>query len=403
MKFKAWLVRAGVLGAALAMVGGCGDDAPSGSTVGGECGDGVVEGYEQCDDGNADDTDGCTSQCIEWEAPAGDPVVADDHTWEWIDVPGAVCRDGSPAGFAVNLDSSSDRVMIYLEGGGACFDQVSCGANPARFDSSAFGGRSGGIFDRTHGDNPMAGWNHVYVPYCTGDVHAGLAEDVMVPGLDEPQQFVGYRNTGLFLERIVPTFADAELVVLTGASAGGFGAAANAAQVQRDFGDVPVVLLDDSGPPMSSEQIAPCLQAQWRELWGLENTMLADCQWDCDDPDDFVVDLAVHLAQQNPDRVGGLFSHRQDQIIRFFYGFGQNECDYTIVPSSLPEDEFERGLDDFKNVIQAETNNFGTYYTDGTDHTCIAGGCFYDAEVGGVPLTAWVADLIDGQVSHVAP
>ena len=38
----------------------------------------------------------------------------------------------------------------------------------------------------------------VYVPYCTGDVHAGAREHVDVPGAAAPkdQMFVGYTNVG---------------------------------------------------------------------------------------------------------------------------------------------------------------------------------------------------------------
>ncbi|MFW6067769.1 MAG: pectin acetylesterase-family hydrolase, partial [Myxococcota bacterium] len=396
MRFKAWLG----IGCAVLASGGTGCGGEDAAPV---CGDGRVEGFEQCDDGNDDDLDGCTTECLEWSPPAGEPITVEaDHTWEWVPVEGAVCRNGDPTGFAVNFDSSSSRVMIYLEGGGACFENFTCGTNPRTFDPEEWGGRSGGIFDRTHPDNPVADWNFVYVPYCTGDVHAGLAEDVEVPGVDGLQQFVGYRNVGLFLERIVPTFPDAEVVLLTGVSAGGFGAAANAEQVQRDFGSTPVVLLDDSGPPMSSEFIRPCLQAQWRELWGLERTMLADCQWDCPDPDDFVLDLAAHIAGAHPENAGGLFSHRQDSVIRLFYGFGREECGASI-PGTMPAEDFERGLADFRGFMQDRADNFGTYHIEGESHTCIGGGCFYDTDEAGVPLTDWVADLIDGQVAHVGP
>src|SRR5205814_6686903 len=34
------------------------------STCATVCGDGIIAGTEQCDDGNAVDTDGCTSQCV---------------------------------------------------------------------------------------------------------------------------------------------------------------------------------------------------------------------------------------------------------------------------------------------------------------------------------------------------
>ena len=40
------------------------------------------------------------------------------------------------------------------------------------------------------------------------------------------------------------------------------------------------ILIDDSGPPMDDQYLAPCLQAHWRGLWGLDGNFPADCA-DC--------------------------------------------------------------------------------------------------------------------------
>jgi cysteine-rich repeat protein len=413
MRFNASLGLAGLL-VSVWMVG-CGDDeGPVGGdadvgTDAGEaayCGNGVVEGFEECDDGNDDPFDGC-HECRFWEPPSGDPIeVSEPLTWEWFEIEGSRCRDGSPAGISVNMSPGASGVVIYLEGGGACFEAITCAANPTHIKEDASGlaearrfPGGGGIFNRSDERNPVADWHMVYVPYCTGDVFAGTAEDVDVPNVGV-QQFVGYTNVGLFLERLVPTFADVDQVLLTGVSAGGFGAAANAKRVQRDFQDVPVVLLDDSGPPMTNEFILPCLQEQWRTLWGFDDSILADCGAECR-ADDYVIDMTAHLLRHAPDRVGGLFSHRQDTIIRFFYGFSHNDCQGTI---PLTEATFEAGLADFRGFIEDRADNFGTFYIDGLSHTCITNqSCFYETEAEDVALTDWVADLLDGTTSHVGP
>ena len=89
----------------------------------------------------------------------------------------------------------------------------------------------------------------MYVPYCTGDVHAGNRKDATVSGVTGKQQFVGYVNVANDLKRIVPSFPGLTKVLLTGVSAGGFGAASNYVQMAKAFGSVPVYELDDSGPP----------------------------------------------------------------------------------------------------------------------------------------------------------
>jgi cysteine-rich repeat protein len=388
-----WIVLVWAVGV---MAWGCGGD----GGVDGTCGDGVLQGFEECDDGNDDPYDGC-HECRLWEPPSGEPVtVTEPLVWQWVEVDGARCRDGSPAGFAVNMHPEADKVVIYLEGGGACFEEFTCGVNPANTPVDRRSPIGRGIFDRAHPDNPLADWHWVYVHYCTGDVFAGTREDVMVPEVGV-QQFVGYDNVGLFLDRIVPTFADAELVLLTGVSAGGYGAAANFQRVVRDFQGVPVVMLDDSGPPMSRDYIAPCLQAMWRELYGFERSMLADCGAACPNGDDYVLDLSENLVTRYPDATGGLFSHTEDYIIRLFYGFGLGDC--ALNPLLMPTDAFGAGLDHFRGFIGQRTDRFGTFYAEGWEHTCIVGDCFYETVAEGVALTDWVGELVSGSTSHVGP
>ncbi|MGB5588219.1 MAG: hypothetical protein WBN78_10640, partial [Gammaproteobacteria bacterium] len=41
--------------------------------------------------------------------------------WHWIPRPDTFCRDGSTTGFGVRLLPDAKGVMIYLQGGGACY------------------------------------------------------------------------------------------------------------------------------------------------------------------------------------------------------------------------------------------------------------------------------------------
>src|SRR5215472_8194264 len=47
-------------------------------------------------------------------------------TWTWIPIAGSMCASGSAAGFGVNPSGAGDDLLIYLEGGGACWNQGSC-------------------------------------------------------------------------------------------------------------------------------------------------------------------------------------------------------------------------------------------------------------------------------------
>ena len=112
---------------------------------------------------------------------AGDPITAEALTWTWVGFENAVCMDGSSTGIGVSINPESDRLLIVLEGGGACFDPVSCagvanqdGYGETKFTRDTTGVLSRGIFDRDDETNPFRDFSFVYVPYCTGDVHGGV-------------------------------------------------------------------------------------------------------------------------------------------------------------------------------------------------------------------------------------
>lgn len=350
--------------------------------------------------GGAANTGGATGTGGAPFTPTGNPITAPAGQWTYVEFPDTHCRDDSAAGIAVVLNSASTKLMIYLEGGGACFDGVTCLANPANVGAQQ-NAKTGGLFDRSNTANPVRDWNVVYVPYCTGDVHAGTNDAGNIGG---PQHFVGRLNIEKFMNRVVPTFPNVTQVLLTGISAGGFGAAANADFVQYAFGTVPVTLIDDSGPPMSSQYVPACLQDKWRTTWGLDGSILKDCGADCPNHSDFTLDFAKHLAKRHPNTLGGLIETTGDNTITLFYGFGTNNCTGGLT-TPVPAATFQAGLMDFRSQMQADGySNFGTYFISGTQHTWLGGASVYTQTTGGVKLIDWVSNLIDGtSAANVGP
>src|SRR5688572_28729298 len=100
--------------------------------------------------------------------------------WEQIDPGGeTVCADGSPFSFFVH-PGTSERLTVYFEGGGACWNEVMCDFGGI-FDGSGlnvyanqvidYQTRDGqGMFDFENPENPFQDDTIVYIPYCTGDV-----------------------------------------------------------------------------------------------------------------------------------------------------------------------------------------------------------------------------------------
>jgi len=370
-----------------------------------------------------------------------DPPAPDG--WVWYPIEGAVCRDGSPTGFYVRT-GEVEKLLIFLEGGGACSNLGFCGFNPENVNKSLAGdgqlvlntalgaidgrqqpgvytspdhvGPPAGAFDHGNAMNPFKGWSQVYIPYCTGDVHLGTKRNASVPGLQN-QQFVGHLNMKLFIGRIVPTFRDkVDQVILTGSSAGGFGALGNYSMVQDAFGDIPVDAISDSGAPFDDKFMPLCMQKRWRDSWGLNDAFPPDCE-ECRQADGGgILKVADFLIKKHPTAHLGLMSSMEDEVIRLFFSVGLNDCgnydaadpveitvaqvlDPTVYMAPEP---YTMGLQDLRAKYK-DTNRFATYYMPGNFHQHIFRPSFYEPGAGGTTLAQWTADFIAGKVTTVGP
>ena len=382
---------------------GCGDD-DGGVTPGTDSGTppGTDSGTPPGEDsGTPPGTDGGTPPGGYEEPPLGEPITAPDREWTWIPIEGTRCMNDTETGIGVSLSSASPNVVIFLEGGGACFNDYTCmfatahqtGYDDGDFRTTVSGYGSDGIFNRDDPSNPVRDWSFVFVPYCSGDVFAGLTES---GGLGRVQ--MGYANMGFNLARIVPTFPDAEKVLLTGSSAGGFGAAFNYDRTQERFGDTEVILLDDSGPPMSDEYMKPCLQQRWRDTWNLDATIPADCSACRGADGGGMSNMSIYLADKYPTRRFGLISSTQDEVIRTFFGIG--ETDSCNDPGRMRANRFEMGLLDLRDNILAGHDNFRGYIIASTQHVWL-GDPLSTTMAGGVTLAEWITALIEGTPEFV--
>lgn len=73
------------------------------------------------------------------------------------------------------------KLLIEFGGEGACWDGATCEqdifnrtvlSDP---ESARQAGQLQGIYDRSNAENPLKDFTHLYIPYCTGDLHWGHA------------------------------------------------------------------------------------------------------------------------------------------------------------------------------------------------------------------------------------
>ncbi|PAP76164.1 pectin acetylesterase-family hydrolase [Rubrivirga marina] len=328
------------------------------------------------------------------EGPLADVAPGE---WTFVEVEGSVCRDGSPTGIGVRLQEDSDDLMIYLEGGGACFNGATCSTNPSSFGATDFAGLvaqagEAGVFS-TSAANPVGDWNVVYVPYCTGDVHAGSFPNntlLQAAGVDGTQQFVGHQNVKRALALLEDGLGTQSRVLLAGSSAGGLGTLFNFDAVAQTFDDADLFLVDDSGPLFFADNVlSPQLVTQVVTLYNGSAALPSAPQLFQPDALPGVYD---YYATRYPDATFGLASHLGDDVFQQFYGFGQAPGD------PITDEEFAAGLRDVRAQLP---ESWGTFFAEGDAHTFLRAR--YTLVSAGVSFDAWLAGLLAGTPTDVDP
>jgi hypothetical protein len=346
---------------------------------------------------------------IDDEFDPNDPFAAAENglgDWNWIPVAGMDCRDGSTTGIGVRLQENANRLVIYMEGGGACFNETTCNVNPESFPGNSFflwkvAAGQNGLFNTSNPLNPLKGWNAVYVPYCTGDIHGGnLAES----GAENEKNFVGFSNMEKVLELIAPYFNSMEEVLLCGTSAGGYGATLNYEQVATAFSGTPVHLLNDSGPFLEEDSaFAPCLQQLFRDEFGLNENLPISCP-DCIGTEgDGLSTIYSYYSAQFPDAQMGLISYQEDHVIRQFFGYGVDSCANLDGPfTAYSGTVFSDALFNLKDEILLTGSNWSTYFPAGDLHGVLTAGRFYNETIDGVTIATWLTEMLNGEIMHLS-
>lgn len=371
---------------AIAACGGSDDTSPSGgggSGSGGSGGGGGTSASSSWSDGSGGGGQGQGGGGGEGgSAPQTGPIVAPSEIWTWVDFNNAFCANGKPTGIGVNLTDKSKDVVIYFQGGGACWDQLTCDNYPVAhidangYTKSTFIGEMGQLdvpfFSRT-GDGVLKDANYVFVPYCTGDVHAG--NNVMEYGA-KTLHHVGGANFQSYLERLVETFPDASRVLVTGSSAGGYGAGINYWRVREAFPEAQVDMLDDSGPPLPKPYLSGDLQAKWMSAWNLGDALPPGCT-DCTTDLDKIFN---YYGTVYTDSRFALLSYTKDQVISFFLGVSQ---------STMPE-----ALAALATADIDPHDNMKYFYVTGTNHTFLGGNL--SQTTNSVTLATWLTQFWTG-------
>jgi hypothetical protein len=213
---------------------------------------------------------------------------------------------------------------------------------------------------------PFRDMTHVFIPYCTGDLHGG-DNDVEVGG--KMRQFHGHANVAAYVARLRATFPRARRVVVAGSSAGGFGSLLNYDPIARAFGDgVDTSLIDDSGPVFSDRFLPVCFQKRLFDTFGFAHTLPAGCK-ECTPADGaFATPTLRYLLDHYADRRLSIVSSTEDATIRLFLSFSRDDCaEVDGFPGDYPADRYTAGLLDLRDAVLAGHPGFKVFLFDGTN------------------------------------
>jgi hypothetical protein len=294
--------------------------------------------------------------------------IAGAPGWRWIPFDNAFCTDSardpttgqytfgtSTTGLAISWSpTDSTDVILFLDGGGACFEFLTCGgAASLGIDKTASTGPFGptefsqGVFNKypsswVHRENLPAAIRDatfVFVPYCTGDVHGGdRVTTYSFPGLPSiTWHHVGRSNVLAFMRRLTRTFASPGKLVIAGSSGGGFGTLVNYTTFRTAWPNAKAYLVDDSGPTLIGDAVPPVTRDLWYSSWDLGAALDPFCPECRSDLSRAMTEIVTRYPQ---DRVA-LLSHLQDAVIRGFFATISYDP-FFIGP--MPADVFEAEL-----------------------------------------------------------
>ncbi len=316
--------------------------------------------------------------------------------WNAIPTDG-LCSTGTPYRFHVRPGADNSRLLIYFQGGGACWFGQQCDLTAQPNTHFPFAdmpendpAMQRGVFALDNPDNPFADWSMVFLPYCTGDVHVGAGERVYTytkadgAEVSVPTQHVGYSNVTTVLDWVYGNYTAPERVLVTGSSAGAIGSSFHSGFIAEHYDDIPVVLMADSAGGYNSPNLPVTFRSwdtasvlpDWPGYEGKTNENLTF--------EDFYIASATHADNLTIAQ----FNTMNDQVqVNFTLLIGDPPGSFSIP---------ERLLHHYAEIEDA-VETFHTYTAGGAAHTIVATPLFYTYEVEGVRFADWMAGLANGE------
>jgi hypothetical protein len=292
-----------------------------------------------------------------------------------------MCADGAPWAYFVR-EANPAKVVFMLDGGGACFSAETCAPGGGQY-KEAIGYEDGfseanGIFDLDNPDNPLADYSMVFVPYCTGDVHAGNVTKDYGDGVVIEHK--GFVNASTALDALATRFPNIEELVVAGVSAGSFPSAIYAGLASELLPNANIkVIADGSGAIpdamglVSSNWDILGAVPDWPEFEGATYDMVTP-SW--------TFEIA---AARNP----AIAFARHD------YAFDSVLAGYAAL-AGVPSGDLVSLMRANEERVESKGATVATWIAPGSDHTILQKPDMYTETLNGVSFIEWLTAFLSG-------
>ncbi len=322
-----------------------------------------------------------TSGSLDTAVPSTPVTFADQ--WERIDAPAdCMCADGSPWAYFVR-EADPDKVVFLLDGGGACFSAEMCAPGSGQYkEAIGYDGgfsETNGVFDFDNPDNPLADYTMVFVPYCTGDVHAGnVTKDY---GNGVVVEHKGFVNGSAALNALAERFPTAQEVIVAGVSAGSFPSAIYAGMAAELLPEAKIkVIADGSGAIPDAMGLVTAnwnildVLPDWPEFEGATYDMVTP-SWMFEVP-----------AARNPSIAFARHDYAFDSVLAGYAALAGVAVD-DLVSVMLTNEE----------RVEATGATVATWIAPGADHTILQKATMYTESLDGVLFIEWLKAFLAGE------
>lgn len=218
------------------------------------------------------------------------------------------CRTGDKQFSFYFKPGKEKKLLVYFDGGGACWDSNTCVTGqqtqiPAYVPELQKTLRKEGLFDTNNRNNPYRNWSMAVIPYCTGDIHWGSKDQdytdftgavTGVPGGTVTLHHRGFDNFLYVRDWLMHRYVGEaeknrphafehgrkhqgktiEKLLVTGSSAGGYGAVFAYPHLKQAFPEADGYLLSDGSMGVLSETLMQQAFRQPEDRWGAAGNLV---------------------------------------------------------------------------------------------------------------------------------